>query len=120
MDEKIINEIKLNLGENKDLNKKYLSSQMEKYKDHEFNVEILRELSRMMWDCLSDEEKQEFINTNVSEMNLTDKEIAKTYLDHEIKVTYVDRTLSEKIIDMDFGKKMQETRETTKRTEVER
>ena len=66
------------------------------------------------------QKKQEFIDTNVSEMNLTDKEIAKTYLDHEIKVTYVDRTLSEKIIDMDFGKKMQETRETTKRTEVER
>ncbi len=72
MYEKIINEIKLNLGENKDLNKKYLSSQMEKYKDHEFNVEILRELSRMMWDCLSDEEKQEFIEISQNETPIMD------------------------------------------------
>ena len=55
MYEEIIKEIKLNLGENKDLNRKYLASQMEKYKDHPYNVEITKEISRMMWDCLTDE-----------------------------------------------------------------
>ena len=33
MYEKIVNEIKSNLGENKDLNRQYLSSQIEVYKD---------------------------------------------------------------------------------------
>ena len=34
MYEDIIKEIKANLGENKDLNRKYLSSQIDVYKDH--------------------------------------------------------------------------------------
>ena len=96
MYEKIINEIKLNLGENKDLNKKYLSSQMEKYKDHEFNVEILRELSRMMWDCLSDEEKQEFIEISQNEtpFNFTiltaDTHFTDGYLDKSCSTVFTD------------------------------
>ena len=53
----IINKVKLNLGENKDLNRKYLVSQIEKYKNHPYNTEIIKELSRMLWDCLDDEEK---------------------------------------------------------------
>ena len=57
MYEEIIKEIKANLGQNKDLNKQYLSSQIDRYKDHPYNKEIIREISRMMWDCLSDEEK---------------------------------------------------------------
>lgn len=57
----IINEIRLNLGGNKDLDRKYLSGQIEKYKDHPYNKEILKEISRMMWDCLTDEEKLEYI-----------------------------------------------------------
>ena len=60
MYEKIIEEIRANLGENKDLNSRYLSSQIEKYSDHPYSKEIIREISRMMWDCLSDEEKEEF------------------------------------------------------------
>lgn len=61
MYKEIIEEIKSNLGENRDLNKKYLSSQMDVYKDHEYNKEILKEISRMMWDCLSESEKSEFM-----------------------------------------------------------
>ena len=68
----IINEIKANLGENKDLNRKYLSSQIEKYKDHPYNKEIVREISRMMWDCLSDEEKEEFIEISDNENPIMD------------------------------------------------
>ena len=60
MKEEIINEIKSNLGENKDLNKKYLSSQMDVYKNHPNNKEILKEISNMMWDCLNEFEKEEY------------------------------------------------------------
>ena len=72
MYEEIINEIKANLGENKQLNRKYLSSQIEKYKDHPYNTEIIREVSRMMWDCLSDEEKDEFISISENENPIMD------------------------------------------------
>lgn len=68
----IINEIKANLGENRDLNRKYLSAQIEKYKDHPYNKEIIREVSRMMWDCLSDEEKEEFIEISKKENPIMD------------------------------------------------
>ena len=68
----IINEIKANLGENRDLNRKYLSAQIEKYKDHPYNKEIIREVSRMMWDCLSDEEKEEFIEISEKENPIMD------------------------------------------------
>lgn len=60
MYEEIINEIKSNLGSNKDLNRQYLSSQIEIYKDHPYSKEIIKEISRLMWDCLSEEEKLEF------------------------------------------------------------
>ena len=72
MYEEIINEIKANLGENKDLNRKYLSSQIEKYKDHPYNKEIIREISRIMWDCLSDEEKAEFMEISENENPIMD------------------------------------------------
>lgn len=72
MYKKIIEEIKANLGENKDLNSKYLSAQIEKYSDHPYNKEIIREISRMMWDCLSDEEKEEFIEISEKENPIMD------------------------------------------------
>lgn len=72
MYEEIIEEIKSNLGQNKDLNRKYLSSQIDRYKDHPYNKEIIREISRMMWDCLSDEEKEEFIEISEKENPLMD------------------------------------------------
>lgn len=72
MYEKIINEIKSNLGENPDLNKKYLSSQIEKYADHPYNKEIIKEISRMMWDCLTEDEKNEFIEISEKENPIMD------------------------------------------------
>ena len=72
MYEEIINEIKANLGENKELNKKYLSSQMEKYVDHPYNKEIIREISRMMWDCLTEEEQKEFAEISEKENPIMD------------------------------------------------
>lgn len=72
MYEAIISEIKSNLGENQELNKKYLSSQIEKYVDHPYNKEIIREISRMMWDCLSEEEQNEFAEISQKENPIMD------------------------------------------------
>ncbi|MBR2556842.1 MAG: hypothetical protein IKE95_00505 [Methanobrevibacter sp.] len=72
MYQRIINEIKSNLGDNKDLNRKYLLSEIEKYKTHEYNKEIIREISRMLWDCLSDLEKEEYIEITEAENPIID------------------------------------------------
>lgn len=72
MYKEIIKEIKANLGENKDLNRQYLSTQIEVYKDHPYNKEIIKEISRMMWDCLSEDEKQEFIDISENENPIMD------------------------------------------------
>ena len=72
MYDKIINEIKSNLGSNKDLNRQYLSSQIEVYKDHPYNKEIIKEISRMMWDCLSEDEKREFAEISEKENPIMD------------------------------------------------
>lgn len=72
MYEEIITEIKSNLGSNKDLNRQYLSSQIEVYKDHPYSKEIIKEISRLMWNCLSEEEKQEFKEITVRENPIMD------------------------------------------------
>lgn len=72
MYDEIIRKIKSNLGSNNDLNKQYLSSQIEVYKDHPYNIEIIKEISRMMWDCLSEDEKQEFISITEKENPIKD------------------------------------------------
>ena len=72
MYEEIIREIKSNLGSNKDLNRKYLSSQIDVYKDHPYNKEIIKEISRLMWDCLSEDEKQEFADISAKETPIMD------------------------------------------------
>lgn len=60
MYQKIIEDIKRNLGENNDLNRKYLISQIDIYKNHEYSTEIVKEISRMIWDCLTPQEQEEF------------------------------------------------------------
>lgn len=72
MYEDIINEIKSNLGSNKELNRKYLSSQAEVYKDHPDGIEIIKEISRLMWDCLSEDEKMEFMEFSQNENPIMD------------------------------------------------
>lgn len=72
MYDEIIAGIKSNLGENKELNKKYLSSQIDKYVDHPYNKEIIREISRMMWDCLTEEEQNEFAQISQKENPIMD------------------------------------------------
>ena len=60
MYQEIIEEIKSNLTDNNEENKKYLISQMITYSGHEYANEIKRELSTIMWEYLTDEEKEEF------------------------------------------------------------
>lgn len=72
MYEKIITEIKLNLGENPELNRKYLSSLIEQYSDHPDSKEITREISRMLWDCLTEDEKNKFIEISENENPMMD------------------------------------------------
>lgn len=60
--EEIINEIKSNLTDNKEENKKYLSRQIPKYQNHEFSKEIIREIGRLIFESLTEEEKEEYAN----------------------------------------------------------
>ena len=61
MYQKVIDDIKRNLGPNNDLNRKYLISQIDIYKHHENSTEIVKEISRMIWECLTPEEQEEFV-----------------------------------------------------------
>lgn len=61
MYQKVIEDIKRNLGPNNDLNRKYLISQIDIYKHHENSTEIVKEISRMIWECLTPEEQEEFV-----------------------------------------------------------
>ena len=61
MYKKVIEDIKRNLGPNNDLNRKYLISQIDIYKTHENSTEIVKEISRMIWECLTPEEQEEFV-----------------------------------------------------------
>ena len=51
----IINEIKRNLTGNNNQDKSYLIAQSIKYKNHEYSSEIIKEISILLLDCLSDE-----------------------------------------------------------------
>ena len=52
MTEEIINQIKRNLSGNPDLDRDYLVSQLENYKDHEDSFEIIIEISKLIWQSL--------------------------------------------------------------------
>ncbi|MDO5849514.1 MAG: hypothetical protein Q4P18_08255 [Methanobrevibacter sp.] len=56
--EEIIEEIKSNLNGDSDHDKAYLASQMEKYREHEFGLEISLEIGRLLWTALTDEKKE--------------------------------------------------------------
>ena len=82
MYDQIINDIKSHLGENKDLNRAYLSTQIENYKDHPYSEEILKELSRMLWDCLSEIEQEEYSRIIENENPIID---ILTEISHDIE-----------------------------------
>ena len=73
MYKEIIENIQKSLSGNLDMDKDYLISQLDFYKNHEYASEITKEISRLFWDCLSDEEV-DFLNES-HEKN----EILKTF-----------------------------------------
>ena len=69
MTEEIINQIKRNLSGNPDLDRDYLVSQLDYYKNHESAYEIIKEISRLIWQSLDfyhEENNEESKKTNVS------------------------------------------------------
>ena len=59
--EEIMKEIQDGLSGDAETDRKYLREQMEKYKDHELNTEIIRACSRMLTKLVPDEAKEEII-----------------------------------------------------------
>ena len=69
MTEKIISQIKRNLSGNPDLDRDYLVSQLDFYKNHESAYEIIKEISRLIWQSLDfyiEEDDTKSKKTNVS------------------------------------------------------
>ena len=71
MTDEIISQIKRNLSGNPDLDRDYLISQLEFYKNHEFSYEIIKEISKLIWQSLDfyfEEENLSSKKTNVSQI----------------------------------------------------
>ena len=69
MTDEIINRIKMNLSGNPDLDRDYLISQLDYYKNLESAYEIIKEISRLIWQSLDfyhEENNNESKKTNVS------------------------------------------------------
>ena len=69
MTKEIINQIKRNLSGNPDLDRDYLVSQLDYYKNHESAYEIIKEISGLIWQSLDfyiDDDDFKSKNTNVS------------------------------------------------------
>ena len=69
MTEEIISQIKRNLSGNPDLDRDYLVSQLDYYKNHESAYEIIKEISRLIWQSLDfylDDNDNKSKKTNVS------------------------------------------------------
>ena len=60
MTDEIISQIKRNLSGNPDLDRDYLISQLEFYKNHEFSYEIIKEISKLIWQSLQKAQKFSF------------------------------------------------------------
>lgn len=56
--EEIIKKIQAGLSGDKQQDQAYLKQQMEEYKDHRYNHEIVRECGRMLYDLLDDAQKK--------------------------------------------------------------
>ena len=69
MTKEIINQIKRNLSGNPDLDRDYLVSQLDYYKNHESAYEIIKEISGLIWQSLDfyhEENNEESKKTNIS------------------------------------------------------
>lgn len=75
MTEEIINQIKRNLSGNPDLDRDYLVSQLEFYKNHESSYEIIKEISKMIWQSLDFYQNQFESDTNKTDISLILEEV---------------------------------------------
>ena len=82
MTDEIINRIKMNLSGNPDLDRNYLVSQLDYYKNHESAYEIIKEISRLIWQSLDfyhEDEYNKSKKSNVSRTNSTKFQIKRIY-----------------------------------------
>lgn len=71
----IMNEIKSNLTGDFENDKVYIKSKMDEYKDHEYNMEILRELGRLMYSIMPEAARKKLDETIDKELSTFDNAI---------------------------------------------
>ncbi len=69
MTDEIINRIKMNLSGNPDLDRDYLVSQLDYYKNHESAYEIIREISGLIWQSLDFYHEDEYNKSKKSNVS---------------------------------------------------
>lgn len=69
MTDEIINRIKMNLSGNPDLDRDYLVSQLDYYKNHESAYEIIKEISRLIWQSLDFYHEEEYNKSKKSNVS---------------------------------------------------
>ncbi len=83
----IVDEIKSNLTGDFDKDKDYINSKMKEYKEHEYNMEILRELGRLMYSIMPEEVRNqvnEAVNKDLSTFDNAIDNVKKFIHENEI------------------------------------
>ena len=78
--ETIIEELKSNLTGDFEKDKVYLNYKMEEYKDHEHNIEILREIGRLMYSIMPEDVRKKVDDTINSDLSIFDNAIEKAQI----------------------------------------
>jgi len=100
--QEIVASILSKLTNNKEKNREYLKNQMELYKNHAYGSEIIKELSRAMYENLSEEDKISFneaLNEDIKSLNLKLDDARKLFYErkyviaNEILKEYVEAAL---------------------------
>ena len=93
--ESIITEIKSNLTDDNEYNREYLINQIHKYEKHEFSKEMIRELSKLLWDYLSNDEREKYID-------ITNQEPPITSILHEVSIDMNNRDFEKALNKLDY------------------
>ena len=90
MTDEIISQIKRNLSGNPDLDRDYLVSQLVFYKDHENSYEIIKEISKMIWQSLEIYYNENDYSSNRNPVSRILNEIIP-YIENDDKKTALDK-----------------------------
>ena len=90
MTDEIISQIKRNLSGNLDLDRDYLVSQLVFYKDHENSYEIIKEISKMIWQSLEIYYNENDYSSNRNPVSRILNEIIP-YIENDDKKTALDK-----------------------------